>query len=360
MEIALEEIRRVPGRLVLAEAPGTLWAGRNYDLVRSDDDGATWRQVSALPRSPLRRLAERSRMACRLLRHEVRALLRLADGTLVAASREGVFHGREGDRVLRPSEIAFGELPLLPPMRLGAGPNGAVVFGEYGDGRRRPIRLFASTDSGRSFEPVACFPSGTVAHIHNVIHDGSRNLYWVLAGDRDAEPGFGKLSADLRSFEWFVKGEQRFRAVTFFDLGDRLLYATDSEVEQNSLIVLDKESGKTERLRDFEGSCIYGCRFGGLMALTTTVEPSSVNRSDRSCLWLSRDGERWARAWQARKDRWSSKYFQYGSLVLPVGGNARAIVAWSGQAVEGIDGLTVLAGLSDDVRERLTSRSPRA
>jgi hypothetical protein len=284
-----------------------------------------------------------SRLACRLLRQEVRALLHLGGGRLVAASREGVFHGREGDAALRASAVAAGELPLLPPMRLGAGPDGAVVFGEYGDGRRRPIRLFGSRDGGRCFAPVARFEAGTVAHIHNVSYDAQRGHYWVLAGDRDAEPGFGILSADLLRFEWFVKGEQRYRAVVTFDLGDRLLYATDSEVERNGLISFDKASGRTERLRDFEGSCIYGCRYGDLFALTTTVEPSSVNRYDRSCLWLSSDGVTWERAFEARKDRWNSDWFQYGSLVLPVGRTDRAIVAFSGQAVEGVDGLIVIA-----------------
>lgn len=343
MEMRLDELRRVPGRLVLAEPPATLWAGRNYALLRSDDDGESWRRVSSLPRSPARRVAELSRLACRLLRHEVRALLHGPGGALVAASREGVFHGREGDPVLRASAVEAGDLPLLPPMRLGAGPANAVVFGEYGDGRRRPMRLFASRDGGASFAPVARFPAGTVAHFHNVLHDARRGHYWILAGDRDAEPGLGMLSEDLLRFEWFVKGEQRFRAVAVFDLGDRLLYGTDSEVERNGLISLDKESGRTERLRDFEGSCIYGCRYGGLLALTTTVEPSAVNRYDRSCLWLSRDGEAWARVFEARKDRWNSDWFQYGSLVLPVGATDREIVAWSGQAVEGIDGLTLIA-----------------
>ncbi len=346
MDIELQEIRRVPGRLVLAEAPGTLWVGRGYTLLRSDDDGASWRSVSALPRSPLRRMMEPSRLACRLLRHEVRALLRTTEGTLVAASREGVFYGRAGDPTLRSCEVDHGDLPLLPPMRLGAGPNGAVVFGEYGDGRRRPIRLFASLDGGRQFAPVCRFPAGTVAHIHNVIYDFASEHYWILAGDRDAEPGFGRLSTDLQHFEWFVKGEQRFRAVVFFDLGDRLLYATDSEVEQNALVTLDKKTGRTERLREFEGSCIYGCRYGDVLALTTTVEPSAVNRYDRSSLWLSRDGEYWQRAWEARKDHWSSKYFQYGSLVLPVGATDREIVAFSGQAVADVDGMTVFASIS--------------
>src|SRR5690606_26293686 len=99
------------------------------------DHGRSWVRETRLPRAPWRRLVERSRLASRVLRHEVRALLRLADGTLVASSREGVYHGRAGDAVLRPSRIEEGKLPFMPPMRLAAGPDGVIVFGEYGAGR---------------------------------------------------------------------------------------------------------------------------------------------------------------------------------------------------------------------------------
>ena len=336
-------LHRVPGRLVLAEPPATLWAGRGYALWRSADHGRSWVRETRLPRAPWRRLVERSRLASRVLRHEVRALLRLADGTLVASSREGVYHGRAGDAVLRPSRIEEGKLPFMPPMRLAAGPDGVIVFGEYGAGRGRPMRLYASHDRGRTFHVVRTFEAGCVAHVHNVLWDARRDHYWVLAGDKGEEPGFGILSRDLRHFEWFVKGAQRYRAVAPFDLGDHLLYATDSEVEPNGLVRLHKETGATERLRDFEGSCIYACRYGELLALTTTVEPSAVNRCDEAALWLSRDGERWRCAFRARKDRWSGDWFQYASLVLPVGRTDRETVAWSGQAVAGIDGATLVA-----------------
>ena len=75
-----------------------------------------------MPRSPLRRLAERSRLASRLLRQEVRALAVLGDDAYVAANREGVFFGRAGATSMQPSAIEPGDLPLLPPMSLSVGP----------------------------------------------------------------------------------------------------------------------------------------------------------------------------------------------------------------------------------------------
>jgi hypothetical protein len=333
-------VHRGRGRALLARPDGTLWASRHLAILRSRDDGASWERVAALPRDPLRRAAEWSRLASRLLRHEVRALAELDDGRLVAANRVGVFAGRPGDALLAPSRIEDGGLPALPPLCIGTGP-GAVVFGEYGSPRGRPMRLFASRDGGARFEPVHAFAPDEVLHVHNVVWDAGEGHYWVLTGDFDAQPGIGRLASDLARFEWFVRGEQRFRAVDVFDCGDRLVYATDTQLEANSLVSLDKRSGRSERGRPFEGSCIYACRFGEWFAITTTVEPSPVNPSRDATLWVSRDLEAWHCVLRAPKDRWHADYFQFGSLVLPRGRSGRATLLVSGQAVRGLDGRLV-------------------
>lgn len=344
----LDVLERTPGRAVLAEPDGSVHVSRNYAIYRSNDDGHTWSAVTRLPRSPVRRAVEASRLACRLFRHEVRALIRLREGTYVASSREGIFFGRGGDPVMQRSRIEERGHAVMPPMRLCEGPDGTVVWGEYGSPKApRPVRLYASHDGGRSFSPVHTLEAGDVLHVHNVVWDAGAGHYWVLAGDYDREPGIGRLSSDLARFEWFVKGEQRYRAVHVFDFGDRLVYATDTHVEGNGLIALDKTTGRTELLRDFEGSCIYACRFGGIYALTTSVEPSAVNRSPWAGLWVSRDGEKWRCAWRARKDRWNADYFQFGSIVLPCGETDREVLFFSGQAVQGIDGQTLCARLAD-------------
>lgn len=342
-EPALDVVRRAAGRAILVEPDGTVYAGRGYRLLRSRDDGARWEPIAELPRSGVRHLAEKVRLASRLLRHEIRGLVRLPGGALVVASREGVFAGREGE-TLAPARVEGGS--YLPPMRISAGPDGTVVFGEY-VGRRptRPIRLFASRDGGRSFAVAHAFPMGSVFHVHNVLWDAGRQHYWVLAGDHGEEPGIARLSPDLTRLEWLVKGAQVYRAVAAFDLGDALVYGTDTELERNAVVRLDKSSGALERLQEVEGSCLYACRFGGLYALTTSVEPSAVNHSPFASLWLSHDGERWWEALRARKDRWSAKYFQFGSLVLPSGASDREVLCWSGQAVAGWDGIIGLAAL---------------
>ncbi|MGH0034428.1 MAG: hypothetical protein ACQGVK_05325 [Myxococcota bacterium] len=340
---ALEWLARFPGRIVRIRPDGAAYLGRGYDLYRSDDDGAEWRRVASLPRSPWRRAAEWTRLGTRLLRQELRAVACVGESGLVVSNRQGVFHGSEGDGLLRPSVIDCGSGPLRPPMRLTARPDGTVVWGEYGAVRSdRPMRLFASRDRGRTHRVVHTFGNGEIGHVHNVIWDEGEGHYWVLAGDHADHAGIGRLSDDLQRFEWYVRGQQRFRAVEVFDLGDRLLYATDSEMETNALVVLDKRGGRSERLREFDGSCIYACRFGGLMALTTSVEPSEVNHGTLASLWLSRDGDHWDRAYASEKDGYSAHYFQFGSLVLPSGRSPRETVMFSGQAVHEMDGRTAV------------------
>ena len=79
----------------------------------------------------------------RLLRQEVRALVVLSDGACVAANRQGVFHCRPGDRVMRPSRWEEDGTAPMPPMRIGTGPDDRVLWGEYlGNPQRRAERQY--------------------------------------------------------------------------------------------------------------------------------------------------------------------------------------------------------------------------
>lgn len=339
--------RRAPGRALLVEEDGTLYASRSGRIQRTRDAGAHWEEVARLPRSWLRRCVEPSRLASRLLRHEVRALARLPETRgWVAANRQGVFHGRGGE--LRASAVSSGDLPLMPPMTLSLGPEARVLFGEYGiPDDPRAVRLFVSEDAGATFEEFHRFAAGDVYHVHNLVFDPLHDHYWVFVGDWGEQAGIGRLSRDLQRFEWLGRGSQQLRAVAPLDLGDRLVYGTDTELESNAIVTLDKATGKVERLAETDGSCIHACRFGDVFALTTTVEPSRVNRTRDAVLWVSRDAERWERVFEASKDVWPGFYFQFGSLVLPRGASAQPWIAFSGQAVRGLDGQLAFGVVSE-------------
>lgn len=338
----LEVLHRRRGRAVAVDADGAIYVANRYRIVRSQDDGATWTHLGDLPYGGVRRLGRFFRLASRMLRIEVRALCPLADG-FVASNREGVSFLPRGERAFRRSRIDDGDVPAWPPMTISTGPAGRILWGEYGANReKRSVRIFISDDGGRSFAPGFAFPPGEIRHIHNLYFDAALNRYWVLSGDHGHEPGVGLLSADLREFEWVVKGDQTHRVVCLFDMGDRIVYGTDSEMAPNAVMSLEKSTGRLRRVVEIDGSCIYACRFGDVLALSTTVEPSPVNPCRDAKLLLSHDGETWYEVFTAAKDALSEKYFQFGSIVLPRGQSSRRTIVLSGQALRGIDNLVLI------------------
>lgn len=329
---------------------GCSFVGNGPRICRCDVRSTERRLLATVPSSWRRYPAQASRLAARLFRQEVRALNFLSDGTVLAANREWVFYGDPDGGQMQRSHVDVSKKFLAPPMSITVGPNDRILWGEYDSrAKRRIVRLFVSNDGGKNYDVARVFETGEILHIHNLVFDPALNKYWLLAGDHWDEPGIGLLDADLKGFEWVVKGKQSYRAVEVFDFGDRLVYGMDSEREPNAVMTLDKATGRVERGAEIDGSCIYACRFGGLYVLSTTVEPSKVNHSRFASIWVSRDGDRWTRVLQAEKDRWDARYFQYGSLVLPRGRSDEEQIIFSGQAVRGFDG-RVFVGTLDCVQ----------
>lgn len=335
------------GRAVYASPPSTYYIGHNYNIYRSDDSGLSWSHVCTMPRTFTRRCAELNRLACRLLRHEVRGLVRLSNGTIIAGNRKGVYYAEPGRKLMIPSRLEDANEQIMPPTTLSTGPDDIVIWGEYWSNKdRRHVNILASNDMGKSFHIAHQLPPGDSRHIHNILYDERDDVYWIFSGDRRHEAAIGRLSADFSQFEWVVRGKQLYRTVCAFDFGDYLVYGTDTEDEPNAIVRLDKATAGTERMEEIEGSVIYGCRFGGLYAFTTTVEPSSVNACRDAVLWVSRDGISWTRAYRATKDRWNEKYFQFGSICLPRGQTDSERILFSGQALKSIDNKIVVADIN--------------
>lgn len=337
---------RLAGRALHASPDGVLYRSESFRILRSIDGGATWADFLAIPGNVSSMITRHSRIASRFLRHEVRAFMPLADGRCVAATRAGIFFSEAGQLHMSPAQVDATGRTAQFPTSLCAGPDGRVIWGEYWRNlNRKPMRLFGSTDGGRTYQLVHRFPAGEIRHVHGLLWDETLQKYWVFVGDHGDEPGMGLLDADWGHFEWLHKGEQRFRVVSAFDQGDHLLYATDTEKEGNGIYRLDKESAELTLLAETDGSCIYACRIGQGFLVSTSAEPRRDGAPAVASLWYSADGDSWESVYTLNKDRWQANLFQFGSLVLPRGALPEGLVMLSGQAVDGLDGELILASL---------------
>lgn len=321
------------GRALFIDRAGRLYVARGYRIFRSEDGGATWDLDAWVPTSPWNHLVLRVSLANRLLRVNLQALQVLPDGTRVVVARDGIYRAGPGEqRMTRTWAVTRGSRPIT----LSAdGPR--LLFGEYGgvEMNRLGVRIYASEDGGRRFEPIFELPKGDVHHIHQVLVDPHADHYWVLAGDHGRTPGIAALSKDGRNLTWVDRGHQMVRAVSALCRPDALIYGSDSEKEPNFIIRLDKKTGRWDRLRPTDGSSLYAVDVAGISLISTSYETSPAITTRKCSIYASDDDETWKPLLSLDKDFWHP-YLHLGLAVLPtVQDKSTRRWMFSGQAVTG-------------------------
>lgn len=323
-------------RVLLAEGDA-LWAGRGLELGVSRDGGSSFRTAGVVPAGPLRRAAARLSWPARLLREGFHDLLRLASGELLGVVRGALVLLANGETRFRVvHRVERGTRPL----NVCRAPSGALFWGEYfGNPGRDEVRVLGSRD-GREWDVVHVFPRGSIRHVHGIHADSHRGGLWVLTGDDGDEAALWWTADEFRTLEPVARGAQRARAVTVLPLAEGLLVPMDSPDEPNRIHLLDPSTGAFHELARVPGSVFHAARTPGLLAVSTVVEPSRVNRDRRVALCVSADGTRWRTACRFARDLPADRRGRllYPTLVLPRGIPDAPRLYATGQALAGAHG----------------------
>lgn len=344
--IALRRVARFPRLRALAWAGDTLYASRNYELVRTKippgeipSDHQHWETVAAFNPPYWRRWTSRFNLSSRLVRDGFHALAVLPSHGMIAAVSGAII-------TLRPNEtnfqVAHKILRGTRPLHITAIPSGTVFWGEYFDnGSRDEVHIYASTDGGATWSVAYTFPKGAIRHVHNIVHDPWGNCLWVLTGDQGDECRILRASDDFRQVDVVLRGNQQARAVAVVPTENGLYFSSDTPVESNAIYHLDR-GGKLSQLAPLSSSSIYGCRMGRDIFFSTMVEPSAANPDRYVRIVGGRDGENFRPLLAWKKDRWPMRFFQYGNAFLPDGENSTPYLAETAIAVELDDIVTSL------------------
>lgn len=324
-----------PGYLGLLCTNQNLYLTNSLSIWNLNGESANPRMLVSLPASWPLRWASQSRYLRRLKRLDIREMFQTPSGSLLGVGQKIIVRFRQEELIPRTVlHVKEGGRPK----GFTATPAGHLFVGEYwGNPHRKPLRIWGSDDDGRSWETVYSTPVGRAKHIHNLVWDDHRQGIWVLTGDADHESALLFTDDGFQTVTEVAGGSQMFRACQLFCRSEGIYYATDTERAKNWFLFLEAGFEKLHRLQPLPGSCIYAATMAGRHFLSTSVEPSQVNRHRSAALWSSKDLQSWHQVIEFKKDCWPGEYFGFGSIMLPRVQGETSVVLFSTVALKPYD-----------------------
>ena len=348
-----------PLRPLVSTTASTL-AARGLELFRCDNDLRIHDRIAQLPSNRRDWAFARSRLYRRLHRTEPTDAVMLDGGSVLVNHRNNLWLvDLERGRVALDFAIPKNRFALrLTATDFPTGDGNPVVY--FGDYMSNPTKSTASvwrrSPEAGHWGRVFTFAEGQVNHIHDVVPDPYRECFWILAGDFGHAAGIWRATPDWSSVQCVLRGDQRYRAAWLWPRPREVYYATDSQLEPNSLMRLEHDSHGWRALpvAGLPGSSIYGAASGDAYYFSTAVEPGMPEGSRLAVLTdrtpgpgiatttahvfrLNSDGQM-TMLLEAEKDFWPMRPFQFGTFhMCATEGGAFAYAT----ALKTLDGMTV-------------------
>ncbi len=227
---------RYPNSVVLLCTDQSIYLSGGFSLWKVALAGGEKELVATVPVPWMLQQAARCRHLRRLGRLDIRELLQLPGGALLAGVQKSIFRLGNSRRELR---LVFRIKDGGRPKGFALTPEGHIFVGEYRrKPKRPPLRIWGSTDAGKSWDLAYQLPVGSAKHIHRLEWDPYRRGLWVLTGDADEESALLFTADEFASVSEVARGSQMFRASQIFCRPEGLYYGTDSERLPNWFVFL--------------------------------------------------------------------------------------------------------------------------
>ena len=284
-----------------------VWSsGSRFYLGHLEDQRIVKR--ATLPCRFMTRIKRSHRLLKRLFRVEIRNVLEIEERKIAICTNRSMFHLDLDSFAL----TKVSDFPGPGPLRMGFD-GSRLLYGEYFTNRdRNPVNVWTSTDLGVSWHKLQTFTD--IRHVHGVFYDPYRNQFWMTSGDLDHESHL-RCSSDLfSSYETIYSGKQLYRIIELVFFKDHMIYGTDTPLDKNHIVRIDRDSNHLTKIESLPGSVFYLRKTNAGLFCTTAVEPSEVNHSRECEVWFSQNGASWIKIASFTKDRWSELYFQFGRV----------------------------------------------
>lgn len=222
----------------------------------------------------VKKLIYRVKWLERILRLQPRSCIAFSGGFCFAYNRFIFVVGKDGI----PIDISSVRFGMSNPLNIVSiegidSFSGLLVYGEYG-GNEHSEAVSIMRFEGKTWKSVYCFEPKTVKHIHNIIPDKKNKCVYIFTGDSDSESVIWKATNDFKTVEPFLGGKQMFRSCAGIIENEKLIYATDTPIEDNYLFETDNNK-KMRCIQNLPGSVINSSVIGECWWFATAVEQDS-------------------------------------------------------------------------------------
>lgn len=325
---------------VVEVGDGYLIGAQGYRFFRFIKSEGGWKYFGKISDRKFGFLS-RFRLLSRLFRADVHFFTTMKNGQPICIAKRGIFKYNPSNRKF---EKCFDITRGTRPLNICEDKDGNIFFGEYfNNPHRDSVNIYKSIDYGASWEVAYTFPAKSIRHIHELCFDNYTNSIWVATGDLDGECIIGYTNDQFRSFNSVLKGGQEYRTCKLLFFRDKIVYGTDSETAVNYLKQIDRNTLEVTDLVSLQGSVINSVKIGEKCFLSTTVEPSEVNKDQNSYVWMYDNSTGRSKIiTYYEKDLWDHRYFQFGWCRFPeYAGEENPYLYFHGNALKSIDGSTV-------------------
>jgi hypothetical protein len=226
---------------------------------------------------------------------------------------------------------------------------GNIYVGEYfpNNARKFPARVFKSEDQGQTWRVALSIRR--IRHIHSVQYDPFERKIWVCTGDKDEESSILFSDDGGETWNYLVKGDQRFRTMSLSFTDEHIYWGTDTPSRQNYIYRYYRKTGKIERLVAVNGPVYHSAILGNNMIFFSTgVEGNSEGKSGawnkKACIWASLDGGKWENIASWEKDSYPY-ILGYGKVIFARGRSKNTLI-FSTQCLKKTHGMSFICEIA--------------
>lgn len=321
-------------------------------------------EVYVFPRNTKHLISKISYKARRLLRSDIRFALKYNfNHLLLVHDSFFLLLDLEAKKISHKVKLPKGSRPLnMSFIKNIKGFNNGLYYGEYFiNPLKKEADIYRYEKS--KLTKVYCFPTDSINHIHNLIPDVYNNCVWILTGDFGKGAAIYKATDNFKNVELVLENSQQYRSCVAFATPQGLLYATDSQFEQNHIRLLkfNEISGwYSEIIYPINGPSIFGTNLKEQYVFSTSVE--AINKGSRLQKYLRRRRgpgviknqseivignleSGFKTEYTNKKDFFPFVLFQFGNILFPTGKNTTQKLCFTNVALQKNDLTTFISNI---------------